>query len=68
MAPGPLEHEVGVAEDWGLGRSRAVQAGAHAGLLTWTGETRGVRGSKRAKEVGPMCSGDRRGEGGVGVG
>lgn len=34
-----------------------MRAGAHEGLLTWTGETRGVSGSKRAKEAGPMCSG-----------
>ena len=48
--------------------AQAVQAGAHAGLLTWTGDTRGVSGPKRAKEPGPKRSGDGRGEGGVGVG
>lgn len=56
---------MGLAKDWGLGRDPGSTGRGSCGSPYLD---RGVSGPKRAKEPGPMCSGDRRGEGGVGVG
>lgn len=59
-----------MAEDGGAGvavqRGPCCGAGALAGLLTETGETRGSGGQRENGR--PTSSGDRKGESGVGVG